>query len=61
MLKSDKITVDKCIVYNCKNTKDQGVFIGDICKPCYDFLINPSSTKNQVYTNAIDYFKKFVY
>lgn len=32
------------IVHNCKNTKDQGVFIGDICKPCYEFLINPTST-----------------
>lgn len=53
--------VDKCIVHNCKNTKDHGVFIGYICKPCYEFLINPTSTNNQVYTNAIDYFKKFIY
>ncbi|MCA9495825.1 MAG: hypothetical protein KC589_02695 [Nanoarchaeota archaeon] len=58
MLKSCKGT-DKCIVYNCKNTKDQGGFIGDICKPCYEFLINPRSTDNQVYRNAIDYFKNF--
>ncbi len=56
MLKSCKENKDKCIVQNCKNTKDQGVFIGDICKPCYNFLIKPTSANNQVYKNSINYF-----
>ena len=27
-----------CIVKGCKNTKNQGEFIGDLCLPCYNML-----------------------
>lgn len=27
-----------CIVYKCKNRRDQGRFIGDLCAPCYEYL-----------------------
>lgn len=36
----------KCIVLDCKNYKGEGVFVGDICRPCYDMItkgrMNPS-------------------
>lgn len=28
----------KCIVKGCENHKEQGIFIGDVCAPCYDML-----------------------
>lgn len=29
---------DKCIVHGCTNKKEQGNFVGDICKPCYKMI-----------------------
>lgn len=26
---------NKCIVFGCKNHSHEGLFIGDVCKPCY--------------------------
>lgn len=30
--------MQKCIVKGCQNHRDQGVFVGDLCKPCYTML-----------------------
>lgn len=30
------INGDKCRVANCPNTRYEGVFIGDLCQPCFD-------------------------
>jgi len=27
-----------CLVYGCQNRTDQGTFVGDLCKPCHDYL-----------------------
>lgn len=29
---------ERCIVRGCENRKGQGTFIGDLCKPCYEYL-----------------------
>jgi len=29
---------EKCIVFGCTNEKHQGVFVGDICAPCYKII-----------------------
>lgn len=31
-------TSQKCIVCRCPNRRDQGPFVGDLCKPCYNML-----------------------
>jgi len=28
----------KCLVHGCRNRKDQGGFVGDLCVPCYEML-----------------------
>ena len=30
---------DKCIVHKCSNRKGQGTFVGDICLPCWTYLL----------------------
>lgn len=27
-----------CIVHGCQNRTDQGTFVGDLCRPCHDYL-----------------------
>jgi len=29
---------DECIVYGCTNKKHQGMFMGDICAPCWGII-----------------------
>ena len=33
-----EIKNDKCIVHGCPNRKNEGVFVGDICGPCYEYI-----------------------
>ena len=37
----------RCIVHDCKNHQGEGLFIGDICLPCYNMIVtgndNPSA------------------
>lgn len=39
---------NKCIVHGCTNGKHQGVFIGDMCSPCYNIIttgqVKPTSS-----------------
>ncbi len=55
----------KCIVHNCKNHLHEGVFVGNICSPCYDMIttgkVGPStnfiyelSTENYMLREKID-------
>lgn len=30
--------VKKCLVHGCKNSSDQGTFIGDLCSPCHNMI-----------------------
>lgn len=45
---SSNYTSPKCIVMRCPNLRDQGPFVGDLCKPCYNILttgkIGPTSS-----------------
>ena len=29
---------DKCIVHGCANRKNEGVFVGDVCGPCHEYI-----------------------
>lgn len=46
----------KCAVLGCKNHSNQGKFIGKLCAPCYDYLINGTvqhKTYAQAFENAV--------
>ena len=30
---------DKCIAHGCSNRKDQGIFVGDLCLPCWTCIV----------------------
>lgn len=42
----------KCIVFKCQNHKGEGLFIGDLCKPCYSFITTNDKNNSQVYKNT---------
>lgn len=38
----------KCVVYDCPNHTDEGVFVGDICYPCHRALTDGSITRDEL-------------
>jgi len=42
----------KCIVHNCTNDATQGQFVGELCSPCYEFIVNNKGAYSQAYRNA---------
>jgi hypothetical protein len=49
-----KTKIKKCLVRDCTNTDDQGVFVGDFCQPCY--MLDKTS---QAYKNELETPSKF--
>jgi hypothetical protein len=47
------MTEIKCIVKDCANHKHQGKFIGDLCSPCFSFLVEGEGTFSQLYRNTV--------
>jgi hypothetical protein len=46
----------KCIVPKCRNHTDEGSFIGDLCMPCHNFLMDPATSKySQLYMNFVEF------
>jgi hypothetical protein len=43
----------KCIVKDCENHKDQGVFVGVLCMPCHTFLTTGEGKYSQLYRNTV--------
>lgn len=43
----------KCLVKGCNNRKNQGVFIGDLCKPCYNYLTTGNVGKTESFLNKM--------
>ena len=48
----------KCIVFKCQNHKVEGLFIGDLCKPCYSFITTNDKNNSQVYRNTTKPWKR---
>ena len=44
---------DKCIVKDCENHKHQGLFVGDLCGPCHQFITEGIGKHSQAYRNTI--------
>jgi len=50
---------EKCIVFGCTNYKHQGIFIGDICAPCYKIITEgdlEQPSDNFIHKLAEEYF-----
>lgn len=43
----------KCIVKDCRNHTDEGEFVGDLCFPCHEFIVNNKGAHSQAYRNSV--------
>lgn len=43
----------QCIVPHCENTSDQGLFVGDLCSPCHQFITTWVPDYSQAYRNHL--------
>ena len=43
----------KCHVKDCENHNHQGLFIGFLCSPCYEFLSTGQGKHSQLYRNTV--------
>jgi hypothetical protein len=41
----------KCRVHNCTNKTEEGRFMGGICSPCFDYLVNQMDNNSQAKRN----------
>ena len=48
----------RCIVKDCGNHLDAGLFIGDVCAPCYEFLTKRKGIYSQAYRNTMNQLNK---
>ena len=42
----------KCVVKGCENHKHEGGFNGDVCSPCYQFIVHGKGVNSQAYRNT---------
>lgn len=42
----------KCIVKDCTNHRDQGLFTGDLCYPCHAYISRGEGIHSQAYRNT---------
>lgn len=42
----------KCIVKECQNHTDEGLFIGNLCMPCHEYITEGTGRHSQAYRNA---------
>ncbi len=50
----------KCIIFNCSNKSSQGEFVGNLCKPCHDYICFEKGISSQAYRNYIEYNKNIM-
>jgi hypothetical protein len=43
----------KCVVKDCENRSDQGRFKGEMCLPCYNFVVLGKGEYSQAYRNFL--------
>jgi len=41
----------KCKIPNCRNLTEEGQFIGKLCVPCYEYIIDKKGITSQAYRN----------
>ena len=46
-------TIKTCIVKNCTNRSNEGLFLGDLCAPCYEFITQGIGKHSQAYRNCL--------
>jgi hypothetical protein len=42
----------KCAIVDCPNKSHQGIFVGNICLPCFKFLVMMKKSNSVAYKNA---------
>jgi hypothetical protein len=42
----------KCIVKDCINQTHEGLFIGELCSPCHEFVTTGNGVYSQAYRNT---------
>ena len=43
----------RCMIPGCQNYTDQGIFRGDFCAPCYNYIVTGRGTTSQAYRNEL--------
>lgn len=43
----------RCIIPNCSNHTDEGLFVGDLCSPCYSYVVLNKGIYSQAYRNEL--------
>ena len=43
----------KCLVHGCRNRKDQGGFVGNLCVPCYEMLTTGKLGSNDTFIHRM--------
>lgn len=43
----------KCIVFQCSNTSEQGLFTESLCGPCHEFVTTGNGTNSTAYRLGI--------
>lgn len=43
----------KCVILGCENWSDEGLFVGDLCAPCYGWVVHGSGRYSQAWRNAL--------
>jgi hypothetical protein len=46
----------RCIVKDCQNYTDQGLFVGDLCMPCHRFVTVGEGAHSQIFRNGLGFF-----
>ncbi len=46
-----KVVNKKCIVRNCNNQDLVGLFVGDLCSPCYEYIKKGIGERSQIFKN----------
>ena len=48
----------KCLIPGCGNHSDEGNFVGEVCRPCYDYLKYKKGKDSQAYRNYLLFFRR---
>jgi hypothetical protein len=44
----------RCIVLNCSNHENEGLFVGSMCAPCWGFVVEGRGVHSQAFRNAAE-------
>lgn len=45
---------ERCIVLDCTNYQHEGKFVGELCYPCHQFVVDGCGVHSQAFRNAVE-------